>query len=88
MNADDEAAAVLSQVVELGGAPTRQELELGDAVVAHVSERLDRESGPETLAATQLLMIVSTDELVAELRRRGERAGSAGGPFGLDEADW
>jgi hypothetical protein len=42
MSVEDDVADILSQVVVLGQTPTAQELELGEAVARHISERQSR----------------------------------------------
>ena len=39
MSAEDDAAAVLAQVIGLGNTPTQQQLDLGAAVSAHIVDR-------------------------------------------------
>ena len=77
MSDADDAAAVLSQVVDLGAMPTPQELELGDSVARYLTERPERprpDYDPEVadiLRPRANLTLATTDELVEELHARG-----------------
>ena len=60
MNADEEADAVLSQVVMIGGSaapPPPQELALADAVLGHLSERPARTPDAPNTDTTEALRL-------------------------------
>jgi hypothetical protein len=60
VNQDDLVAEALGEVIPIGAAPTARELELGEAVARHVSNRSVVERTPDPEVAANLASMSKT----------------------------